>query len=243
VTDERLTLRQAAARLGVSESAIRKRVERRTLRSDKGSDGRRYVYLDTGADDMADKGADASATGERTALISEMVEEMRTEVHYLRGQLHQELERRSAEAERYQQIVAALTAANASLSERLRELEPAQGTPTEPQEAAETVEEAPEGAGPRSAAEEAREELGAERARRETAESTLHEGMAEERRRREAAERERDDLRREQHARGRQHEAPEAAGGQQGGGQHHSSTGGAQEEGVRRPWWRRMLRS
>jgi hypothetical protein len=146
VTDERLTLRQAAARLGVSESAIRKRVERGTLRSDKGPDGRRYVYLDTRADTMTDEGADSSATGERDALIFEMVEEMRAEVHYLRGQLHQELERRSAEAERYQQIVAALTAANASLSERLRELEPAQGTPTEPQEAPETVEEAPEGA-------------------------------------------------------------------------------------------------
>src|SRR5215208_1616675 len=147
VADERLTLRQAAARLGVSESAIRKRVERGTLRSDKGPDGRRYVYLDTGAD----KGADPSATGERDTLISEMVEEMRAEVHYLRDQLHQELERRSAEAERYQQIVAALTAANASLSERLRELEPPQGTPPEPQEPPETVEEAPERTEPRPA--------------------------------------------------------------------------------------------
>jgi excisionase family DNA binding protein len=44
-----------------------------------------------------------------------------------------------------------------------------------------------------------REELGAERARREMAETTLREGMAEERRRREEAERERDDLRRELH--------------------------------------------
>src|SRR5215217_4745892 len=41
------------------------------------------------------------------------------------------------------------------------------------------------------------EELGTERARREMAESTLREGMAEEQRRREEAERERDDLRRE----------------------------------------------
>jgi hypothetical protein len=72
VTDERLTLRQAAARLGVSESAIRKRVERGTLRSDKGRDGRRYVYLDTGADTVADEGADVSATGGRGALISEL---------------------------------------------------------------------------------------------------------------------------------------------------------------------------
>jgi len=147
VTDERLTLRQAAARLGISESAIRKRVERRTLRSEKGSDGRRYVYLDTGADNVVDTGADMSTTRERDALISEMVEELRDEVHYLREQLHQELERRSAEAERYQQIVAALSTANASLSERLRELEPPQETTDSP----ETAEEASQGGVPHSA--------------------------------------------------------------------------------------------
>jgi hypothetical protein len=84
---------------------------------------------------MSDEGADMSATRERDALISEMVEELRAEVHYLRSQLHQELERRSAEAERYQQIAVALAAANASLSERLRELEPPLGTPQEPREA------------------------------------------------------------------------------------------------------------
>jgi excisionase family DNA binding protein len=89
-----------------------------------------------------------------------------------------------------------------------------------------------------------REELGAERARREMAESTLREGMAEERRRREEAERERDELRRELHAHGRQQEAPEAAEEQQGRGQSQSAAGGAQE-GARseaRPWWRRVFR-
>ena len=65
-------MRQAAGRLGVSESAIRKRVERGTLRSDKGSDGRRYVYLDPGSDTVADEGTDTSATGERYALLSEL---------------------------------------------------------------------------------------------------------------------------------------------------------------------------
>src|ERR671921_2518646 len=55
-----------------------------------------------------------------------------------------------------------------------------------------------------------REELGAERARREMAESTLREGVAEERRRREDAERERDDLRRELHALREPRESPES---------------------------------
>jgi hypothetical protein len=101
VADERLTLRQAAARLGVSESAIRKRVERRTLRSDKGPDGRRYVYLDTGADSMSDIGEDTSATHERGALISEL----RAHNDTLRGQLEAE---RQAHAEARRLLAAAL---------------------------------------------------------------------------------------------------------------------------------------
>ena len=102
--DERLTLRQAAARLGVSESAIRKRVERGTLRSDKGQDGKRYVYLalaELGADAVADSGADTSATRERDALISEL----RSHNATLREQL--ELERQ-AHAEARRLLAAAL---------------------------------------------------------------------------------------------------------------------------------------
>jgi transposase-like protein len=100
VTDERLTLRQAAARLGVSESAIRKRVERGTLRSDKGPDGRRYVYLATGGDTVADEGEDTSATGER-ALISEL----RAHNDTLREQLEAE---RQAHAEARRLLAATL---------------------------------------------------------------------------------------------------------------------------------------
>jgi excisionase family DNA binding protein len=87
---------------------------------------------------------------------------------------------------------------------------------------------------------EVREELGAERARREMAEATLREGMAEERRRREEAERERDYLRRELFGLREVPQAPETAEEQQGRGQPHSTTGEAQE-GVQRPWWRRVL--
>ena len=75
-----------------------------------------------------------------------------------------------------------------------------------------------------------REELGAERARREMAESTLQEGMAEERRRREEAERERDYLRRE------------LIEEQQGRGQPHSDRVESQESAQRRPWWRKLIR-
>jgi hypothetical protein len=86
-----------------------------------------------------------------------------------------------------------------------------------------------------------REELGAERARREMAESTLREGMAEERRRREEAERERDDLRREQYARREPRESSETVEEAQDRAEPRSATGGAQEGTQRRPWWRRVL--
>src|SRR5829696_2810167 len=87
---------------------------------------------------------------------------------------------------------------------------------------------------------EVREQLGAERARREMAESTLKEGMAEEGRRRERAERERDDLRRELYAPGEARESPETVDEQQGRGEPHPDAPGAQET-VQRPWWRRVF--
>src|SRR5215208_5735188 len=65
---------------------------------------------------------------------------------------------------------------------------------------------------------EVRQELGAEQARREMAETTLREGMAEERRRREEAERERDDLRRDLFGLRGRPEAQETTEEQQGRG-------------------------
>ena len=47
----RVTMADAARTLGISKEAVRKRVQRGTLRSDVGEDGRRYVYLDDGRDD------------------------------------------------------------------------------------------------------------------------------------------------------------------------------------------------
>jgi hypothetical protein len=100
--------------------------------------------------------------------------------------------------------------------------------------------ESPESPGPTGELGELRDELGTERARREMAESTLHEGMVEEQRRREEAERERDELRRELHALREPRESPEPGEEQQGRGEPRSATGGAQES-VQRPWWRKLI--
>jgi excisionase family DNA binding protein len=87
---------------------------------------------------------------------------------------------------------------------------------------------------------EIREELGAERVRREMAEAKLREGMAEEQRRREEAERERDDLRRELFALREPRESPQTAEEEPERAEPQPVTVESQES-VQRPWWRRVF--
>ena len=228
---DRVTIQEAARRLGVKEDAIRKRIQRGSMQHEKAEDGRVFVWVGVSRDATQDTRHESKdATQDKTQ--DERLEDLREQVGYLRRQLDEEREARR----RADTIIAQLARANEEQARTIRELE----VPQEASEASETVEEAPDRAEPRPATGEAQDELGAERARRETAESTLHEGMAEEHRRREAAERERDDLRRELFGLREQTEAHEAAEEQQGRGQPHSATGGAQE-GAGRPWWRRVF--
>ena len=115
----RVTIREAAARLGVTEAAIRKRIQRGSLDKEMGEDGRVYVYLDLTQDT-----SHPESQIYRDPLVEELIEELRDRVAYL----ERSLERRSVEAERYQQIVAGLTQTNNQLSARVLELE----APTEP---------------------------------------------------------------------------------------------------------------
>jgi len=64
---ERLTIQEAAHRLGVSESAVRKRIKRGTLQREKTEDGRALVYMEPSV-----PGVEEVRTPEREALISEM---------------------------------------------------------------------------------------------------------------------------------------------------------------------------
>jgi hypothetical protein len=214
----RVTIAEASSILGISKDAVGMRVKRDTLRSEKDEDGRVSVYLN----DVPDVDAVPNA-GVSGALVEELLDRVR----FLEDQLQQANERDREN----RRIVAALTS-------RIPELE----APQERPEGSETVEEEPE-AEPRSASVEAQEELSARRARREMAETTLHEGMAEERRRREEAERERDELRQELYARRGRTEASETAEEQQGRGQQQPrSDASGPQGGARRPWWRRVLR-
>ena len=135
LSTRRVTMREAADLLGVSKEAIRKRVVRGTLSSEMGEDGRRYVYVEAERDLAAAEAlTHEHDVHERDVLMAEMVGELHDELHYLREQLNQELERRSAEAKSFQLTIRALTSADASLTERLRALEPPQGTTSVNQE-------------------------------------------------------------------------------------------------------------
>ncbi len=118
----RVTLRGASEELGVSVEAVRKRVKRGSLRSDKDPDGRVYVYLDAGGDAYHPQ---AEVEG------SELVEELRRQNEYLREQL----DIRTEELREHRRLLAGLI-------ERVPELEaPQEGR----QEAAGGPERAPEG--------------------------------------------------------------------------------------------------
>jgi hypothetical protein len=113
--------------------------------------------------------------------------------------------------------------------------------PPAPEDSSE-ARESPEGSGPTSGRGGVWEEFDTERARREMAESTLREGMAEEQRRREEAERERDDLRRELYALRDLRESPQTVEEEPDRAEPRPDASGPQEGTQRRSWWRRVFR-
>jgi DNA-binding transcriptional MerR regulator len=105
----RVTQREAAEIMGVSVEAIRKRVKRGTLHSEKGEDGRRYVYLDDDPDAAqhhADHAGHAYPQPEGRRHDDPLVEELRDRVRSLEEQLGR-ADERDRENRR---IIAALTA-------------------------------------------------------------------------------------------------------------------------------------
>jgi hypothetical protein len=93
---ERLTVAQAAAQLGVSQDAIRKRIRRNTIDYDQDPDGRIYVYLDS-SEIVQDESSDAS--------MERLVQVQHDDIEFLR----RELETRTEEIRRRDSILAALT--------------------------------------------------------------------------------------------------------------------------------------
>jgi len=208
----RVTVEEAAQLLGIEKGSVKKRIQRGKLRSEKDATGTLYVYVDR-SETVQDKSAGQSQTNR-----DELVAELRRTNELLR----EVITTRDEEIRRRDVIISQLTA-------RIPELE----APPKARESAES-------SGPAGALGEVLDELSAEVARREMAESTLREGMDEESRRREEAERERDYLRQELFALRGTRESPQTAEEEPERAGPHSAAGEAQE-GAQRPWWRRMF--
>src|SRR5918997_1198448 len=127
----RVMIKEAARKLGATEAAIRKRIQRGTLEKEPGSDRRVYVYLDLRRDMSHPK-----SQVHRDPLVEELVEELRDQV----ASLERALDRRDVEADRYQQIVAGLTQTSNQLASQLHQL----GAPQEPPGGPRSAEEGPD---------------------------------------------------------------------------------------------------
>ncbi len=106
---------EAARELGISTDAVRKRIARGSLHSER-EDGSVRVWLDDGGTE-----AGREAQVDRAALV----EDLRGQVHYLREILAEERDARR----RADTIIAQLTQANAALAQRVPELEAPQERP------------------------------------------------------------------------------------------------------------------
>jgi hypothetical protein len=126
----RVTVEEAAKLLGTSANALRKRIERGTIQSEK-ADGVRYVILSDrdmpqhASDISGDMPHDSAALSHDSADgMSSYITSLEDQVDYLRRQLEVWQE----EARRKDHILAALT-------ERIPELEPAREDSSGPQRA------------------------------------------------------------------------------------------------------------
>jgi hypothetical protein len=216
----RVTVDEAARHLGLTVDAVRKRVQREQIAYEKDEAGRVRIILDE-SETLQDTGPDS--TGQATGTHEELMEELRRTNELLR----EVITTRDEEIRRRDTIIMNMTEAMKALN------------PPTPEDSSE-ARESPESSGPAGGIGEVWEELDTERARREMAESTLREGMAEEQRRREEAERERDDLRRELFARREPRESPQTVKEEPQRAEPRPAAVESQES-VQRPWWRRIL--
>jgi hypothetical protein len=141
----RVTVAQAAEILGITAEAVRTRIKRGKLDSLKEPPDRTgTVYVLLEADQTRPNIDPTPQDQDQTSDQTQLVVSLREQVAFLQGVVatrDRELELRSREAERYQQIVAGLTQANTEQARAIRAIEAPASQEEEPPEAAETVEE------------------------------------------------------------------------------------------------------
>jgi uncharacterized small protein (DUF1192 family) len=145
----RVTLTEAAELLGMSRDAVRMRVRRGSLASEKGEDGRVYVFVEPdqvrdqeAAQHHADHAGHAYLQSEDRQHTYPLVEELRDRIEFLQ----RELERKDA-------ILLNMTEAMKALNPPAPQEEP----PLEPREARTAATEQPGRVGPQPAVESAQE--------------------------------------------------------------------------------------
>jgi signal peptidase I len=116
----RMTVAEAARALGISESAVRKRVKRGTLEHERSSNGRLIVYLDSAVTGVT--GGYRVLEESHDARTERYVRGLEDRVEHLRNELDQE-----REANRKNKLIIA------ALEERISELEASQTARVEPE--------------------------------------------------------------------------------------------------------------
>lgn len=128
----RMDLKEAAAELGITSEAVRRRAKRGTLASETGEDGRLYVWLpdvpDAGSHDRVhDRSHDGSHAGPHDGRAQHLPEALLERFEDENDFLRRELERLHRELERKDAILL-------TMAQRIPELEPAREAPSEPRE-------------------------------------------------------------------------------------------------------------
>ena len=134
---DRITVAEAAQRLGVKEQAICKRISRGTLPHDKGQDGRVYVYVDAEVEDEV-QGKDTRDDTYRNVLVESLQDQNRF--------LREELARKDAILMNMTQTMRQLTAPAEEGHEDVPESPPGPGptrASTDADEGPQTAQEQP----------------------------------------------------------------------------------------------------
>jgi hypothetical protein len=117
----RITVAEAARRLGISEAGVRKRIQRGQIPYERGDDRRVWVWISPGEVRHAEDRDTPDQSRDRDKMYrDEQLEDLRDQVRYLRDQLDQE---RDANREN-RRIIAALTSRIPELPPPAQEEEP-----------------------------------------------------------------------------------------------------------------------
>ena len=163
---ERLNTAQAAARLGITEAGVRKRVQRGQIPYERDETGRLWIWVSPDETRHAEaRDRDRKSRHGRVEELLERVGELHDQIHYLRALLNEEQDARR----RADMVIAQLSAANAEQARTIRAIEapsreemtvpPVAEPPSEqPRESPTAATDIPMGGGsPSEASEEAQE--------------------------------------------------------------------------------------